>query len=167
MVIARHRNDLFTEADREFNRNLSWIDIDGRYRETKYFKEAILYLVFNMCELNPTNKVGNVIHEFLKTYFFKRQDYRRGVYKQIRYEILQILWKDHRAIGRKKQRKLTFLANELHGAGRVVEAHIVRTIVKPYIRDLNKKWPKMTALEKLKAVPSLHTPCCSTKLQAR
>ena len=62
-------------------------------------------------------------------------------------------------IERKKQRKLTFLANELHGAGRIVEAHIVRTIVKPYIRDLtNKKWWKMTALGKLKTVPPLLIP---------
>ena len=156
-MIYRHRNNLFTEADREFNRNLLWIDIDGRYRETEYFKEAILYLVFNMCELNPTNKVGNVIHEFLKTYLFKRQDCRRGVYKEIRHEILPVLWKNHRAIERKKQRKLTFLADELHGVGRIIEAHIIRTIVKPYIRDLNKKWSKMTALEKLKAVPPLVT----------
>ena len=50
----------------------------------------------------------------------------------------------------KKQRKLTFLANELHGDGRIVEAHIVRTIVKPYIWDLNLKWSKMTAMDKLK-----------------
>ena len=146
---------MFTEADRELNKNLLWIDIDGRYTETKYFKEAILYLVFNMCELNPTNKVGNVIHEFLKTYFFKRQDYRRGVYKQIGYENLPILWKDRRAIERKKQCKLTFLANDLHNVGRVVEVHIIRTIVKPYIPDLNLKWSKMMALEKLKAVPTL------------
>ena len=55
-------------------------------------------------------------------------------------------------IERKKQRKLTFLAND---AGRIVEAHIVRTIFKPYIRDLNKKWSKMTALKKLKTVPPL------------
>ena len=67
-----------------------------------------------------------------------------------RYKILPIIWKDHRAIGLKKQRKLTFLANKLHGAGRIVKAHIVRTIVKPYIRDLNKKWSEMTTLEKLK-----------------
>ena len=51
-----------------------------------------------------------------------------------------------------------FLVNELHGAGWVVEAHIVRTVVMPYIRDLNKKWYKMTALENFKAVPPLLTP---------
>lgn len=52
-----------------------------------------------------------------------------------------------------------FLANELDGAGRHVEAHIVRTIVKPYIRDMNLKWSKMTAVGKLRLVPPLLTKC--------
>ena len=80
------------------------------------------------------------------------------MYKQIRYEILPIPWKNHKAIERKKQRKLTFLANELGNVGRLVEAHVVRTIVKPHIRDMNRKWSRMTALRKLKAVPPLLTP---------
>ena len=105
-----------------------------------------------------------MIHDLLKSFFFGKPEHRRGVYKQLRYEILPVLWKDHRVIERKKQRKLTFLASELHGAGRVVEAHIVRAILKPCLRDLNKKWSKMTALEKLKAVPPLLTP--TTNLQA-
>ena len=92
----------FNEAFKEFSRNMLWIDATGRYRETKYFKEAISKLVFNMCELNPTNKVGNLMHEFLKTNFFEKQEYRQGVYKQIRYEILPIVWKNHRAIEREK-----------------------------------------------------------------
>ena len=154
-MICRHCADLFNEAAREFSRNMLWIEVTGRYRETKYFKEAILYLVFNIVEVNPTNKVGNMIHKFLKTFFFKKQEYRRGVYKEIRYNILPVLWENHRAIERKKQRKLTCLANDLHNVGRTVEAHIIRTIVKPYICDLNQKWSKMTALEKLKAVPPL------------
>ena len=125
------------------------------YRESKYFKEAILYLVFNIVELNPTDKVGSMVHELVKSFFFEKPEYRCGIYKQIRYEILPVLWKNHRMIERKKQRKLTFLADELRNVGRVVEAHTIRTIVKPYIRDLNLKWSKMTALEKLKAVPPL------------
>ena len=52
------------------------------------------------------------------------------------------------ALNGKNKKKLTFLANEVDNAGRTVEAHIVRTIVKPYIRDLNLKWSKMTALGK-------------------
>ena len=79
------------------------------------------------------------------------------MYKQIRYEILPILWKNHKAIERKKQRKLTFLANELGNVGRLVEAHVVRTIVKPYIHDMNRKWSGMTAIQKLKVVPPLLT----------
>ena len=155
-MICRHRADLFEDVYKEFN-NLLYIYIDGRYIETKYFKEAVLCLVFNICELNPTCKVGSMVHGFLKLSFFEKPEYRCGIYNQIRYGILPILWKNHRMIERKKQRKLTFLANELHNVGRLVEAHIIRAVVKPYIRDLNLKWSKMTALEKLKAVPPLLT----------
>ena len=101
--------------------------------------------------------LGNIIHEFLKTSFFGEPEYREGIYKDIRYKILPVLWKYHKAIWRKSQEKLTFLANELSNTGRHVEGHIVRTIVKPYIRDLNRKWSEMTALEKLKTVPPLLT----------
>ena len=157
MVIARHRAYLFQNVYREFNNNCLWIDLGRDYRESKYFKEAVLYLVFNLCELNPTNMLGNIIHEFLKTSFSEKPEYRKGIYKDIRYKILPALWKDHKAIGRKSQKKLTFLANELDNTGRLVEGHIVRTIVKPYIRDLNRKWTKMTAIDKLKTVPPLLT----------
>ena len=33
-----------------------------------------------------------------------------------------------------------------------MEAHVVRVIVKPYIRDLNLKWKNMSTLEKVKTV---------------
>ena len=99
-----------------------------------------------------------MVHQILKSFIFEKPEHRRGVYKQIRYKILPVLWHDHRAIERKKQRKLTFLANELDNTGRHVEGHIVRTIVKPYIRDLNRKWSKMAAVDKLKTVPPLLTP---------
>ena len=157
MVIARHRADLFKNVYKEFSNNCLWVGLGRDYRESKYFKEAVLYLIFNLCKLNSTNMLGNIIHEFLKTSFFKEPEHRRGIYKQIRYKILPVLWRDHRAIERKRQKKLTFLANELGNTGRHVEGHIIRTIVKPYIRDLNRKWSKMTALEKLKTVPPLLT----------
>ena len=137
MVLARHREDLLGKVRREFWGDCLWIQIDVHYREQKHFQEAILYLVFNIVELNPTNNVGSMIHDLLKSFFFEKPEHRRGVYKQIRYEILPILWKNHWAMERKKQRKLTFRANELHMDGRIVEAHVVGTIVKPYIRDLN------------------------------
>ena len=74
--------------------------------------------MFNIAELNPTDKVGSMIHQMLKLLFFEKKEYRKGIYKQIRYELLPVLWKNHRAIERKKQRKLTFLANELIRCGK-------------------------------------------------
>lgn len=68
-----------------------------------------------------------------------------------RYVLLPALWKDHIAIEQKKQRKLNFLSDELDKVGRYMEAHVVRIIVKPYIRDLNFKWGNMSALDKFKA----------------
>ena len=104
-MICKHRSDLFKNVYKEFYNNLLYIYIDGRYIETKYFKEAVQRLVFNICELNPTNKVGCMIHEFLKLPFFEKSEYRKGVYKQIRYQILPVLWKNHKEIERKKNRK--------------------------------------------------------------
>ena len=101
-----HRAGLMKEVLSEFHINTLWEDIDGRYRESKHFKKAVMGLVTNICELNPTNKVGNVIHEFLKIPVFGKPDYRQGVYKQIRYEILPVLWKNHRAVEREKQKKI-------------------------------------------------------------
>ena len=100
MVIERHRADLFEDIYREFRNNCLWIYIDGCYREQKHFKEAILYLIFNIVELNPTDKVGSMIHNLLKSFFFEKPEYRSGVYKLIRYEILPILWKNPRMIGK-------------------------------------------------------------------
>ena len=147
---------------REFFNNCLWYQVDGRYFEQKlkYFQESLLFYIFNLCELNPTNKVASIVHVILKSFLFGKPDQRCGVYKQIRYRLLPVLWRDHRAIERKKQKKLTFLANELTNTGWHVEGHIVRTIVKPYIRDLNRKWSKMTATDKLKMVPPLLT--CTT-----
>ena len=67
-----------------------------------------------------------------------------------------MLWKNHRGIERKKQKKLTFLANEFDKVARTVEAHVVHTIVKPYVRYMNLGWGKMSLVKKLKLlVPPL------------
>ena len=61
-----------------------------------------------------------------------------------------------RGIEQKKQKKLTFLANEFDKVGRTVEAHVVRTIVKPYVHYMNLGWGKMSVVKKLKLlVPPL------------
>ena len=73
----------FKNVYKEFSNNYLWVDLGRDYRESKYFKEAVLYFVFNLCELNSTNMLGNIIHGFLKTTFFEKPEQRRGVYKDI------------------------------------------------------------------------------------
>ena len=124
-------------------------------RVIKKFYQAILSHIFYVCGLASTENAANTIHQLLKLPIFILPTYRRNLCKKIRYKIIPVLWKDHQAIERKKQKKLLFLANELSKAGRHVEGHIIRTIVKPYICDLNRKWSKMTAVDKLKTVPFL------------
>ena len=152
MTTFRRTETLYEKVCREFRNNCLWYQVTGRYFEQKAFQEALLFYIFNLCELNPTDKVAHVVSGITKSFLFRKSDQRLGVYKPIRYTLLPVLWRNHRAIERKKQKKLTFLANELSNACRHVEGHAVRTIVKPYIRDLNRNWAKMTALDKLKAV---------------
>ena len=143
--------DLFEDVYREFLNNRLYIIFRGQYNESKYFKKAVQRLIYNICILNSTNDVGHIVHEFLKSRLFGKPEYKKGVYKEIKYKILPVLWKNRKAIERKKQKKLTFLSRELYNAGRYTEAHIVRTIVKPCIRDMNMKWSKMKAEQKLEA----------------
>ena len=157
MSVLVHNVKLYERVKREFHNNCLWYQIDGYYREQKGFQEELLFYIFNIAEINSTDKVASMVHQILKWYLFEEPEYRKGIYKDIRYKILPVLWKDHKAIERERQKKLTFLANELDNTGRHVEGHIVRTIVKPYIRDLNRQWSKMTAVDKLKMVPPLLT----------
>lgn len=62
-MYCKHNLDLFSEVKRELYNNLPLIYIGEQYRESKYFREACLKLVYNICELNPTNMVGHMIHE--------------------------------------------------------------------------------------------------------
>ena len=62
------------------------------------------------------------------------------------------LKKDHRKVVKHEQRMFSFLANEMDKAGREIEAHVVRTIVKPHIKEMGKEWEEMTAMQKFKAV---------------
>ena len=149
--------ELYDDVWEEF---FNCIEYMSRYRgifgagETRDFQMAIVNVIVNICKLNPSsNKAVSMIRQLFKSFYFMGPFNYYGIISVIQRKVLPLLWKDYRAIERKKQRKLTFLANELSNAGRHVQGHIVRTIVKPYIRDLNIKWSKMTALDKLYATP--------------
>ena len=90
-MALRHNVDLFEKVCREFRSNCLWVHIDGRYREQRDFQEAILFYIFNIVEIDPTNKVASMLHTILKWDFFEKPEHRRGIYKQLRYEILPVL----------------------------------------------------------------------------
>ena len=91
MSVLKHNKVLYQKVRREFFKNCLWYQIDGHYREQKYFQEAILFYIFNLCELNPTDKVASMIHQILKSFIFGDPERRRGVYKQIRYKIKNLV----------------------------------------------------------------------------
>ena len=70
-MLYNYCGDLFEKIRDEYVVDVSMIPYLKYYRETKGFKEAVLDFVFSICELNPTDKIGPIIHEFLKKFFFK------------------------------------------------------------------------------------------------
>ena len=100
MSVLRHNRVLYDKVRREFTNNCLCYQITGRYFEQKAFQGALLSYIFNICELNPTHKVASMVHVILRSFLFEKPDQRLGVYKPIRYIILPVLWKDHRAIER-------------------------------------------------------------------
>ena len=104
-----HNKVLYQKVRREFFNNCLWYQVDGRYFEQKYFQESLLFYIFNICELNPTNKVASMVHHILKSFILEKPEHRRGIYKQIRYKILPVLWYDRRAIEGRNNVSLHFL----------------------------------------------------------
>ena len=72
MTILKHNEVLLQRVRREFFNNCLWYQVDGRYFEQKGFQESLLFYIFNICELNPTNKVASMIHQILKSSIFKK-----------------------------------------------------------------------------------------------
>lgn len=144
-----HDPALYKKAKEEFKKDI--IQSGFRHRESYRYVCLILDLVKNIIYMNPTDVLGKSVQEFFNvSCFFRIKD--QYVYKLIRYKILPALKKNHKNIEKDKQKKLTFLANQLDKVGRKGEAHVVRIIVKPYIYELNSKWREMTAMEKFKTV---------------
>ena len=123
-----YNSNLLRQVLREQYNNCLWRYVGYKYRESNAFIKVCSEFIHNICINNPTNKVGPIIHQFLKM-TFNEPDFRNGVYKDIQYKILPVLWKNHKAIERKKQKKLNFLANKFDRNGRFVEAQVIRTIV--------------------------------------
>ena len=71
MSVLVHNIKLYKRVRREFWNNCLWYQIDGYYREQKGFQEALLFYIFNICEINPADKVASMVHHILKFFFSK------------------------------------------------------------------------------------------------
>ena len=117
------------------------------YRESKDFKDAV------KCYKTKSLKDIAFLKRFISRVFTdKSLRIRSDACKHLRYTLLPFLQKDRVRIERKKEKRLSFLAEILDKLGRLMEVHMVRVIVKPNIRNLNLKWKNMPALEKAKTV---------------
>ena len=72
MSVLKHNKVLYQKVRMEFFNNCLWYQIDGHYREQKYFQEALLFYIFNLCELNPTDKVRKYDPPNIKVVHFRK-----------------------------------------------------------------------------------------------
>ena len=63
-MLCNYRGDLFEKILDEYVVGVSMIPYFKYHRETNGFNEAVLDFVFSICELNPTDQIGPIIHEF-------------------------------------------------------------------------------------------------------
>ena len=148
MFAGKIKNRTVERLAFEFYMMLSrYHSIDGRYRETRGFRKLFKIAIYEILQNNED--AAPIIHQCLKDIFLEPFT-RVGIYKQIGYILLPALWKDHRAIERKKQNKLNFLIEVLDEAGRHTEDHVVRVIVKPYIL-MRTFFPNVAKLARLTA----------------
>ena len=124
----------------------------GVYVETKFFHQLFRLKVKNIIEANPHNE-GTTVGFFMKSkiFFGKTYQKRNPSYHFLKRILVPALKKDHRKVVKHEQKMLSFLANEMGKAGRLVEAHVVMTIVKPNLKEMRKDWEEMTAMQKFKA----------------
>ena len=121
----------------------------GVYVETKLFRQLVRLKVKNIIEANP-HIGGMTVGSFMKSRVFFGATYQKKnpSYIFLKKIVVPALKKDHRKVVKHEQRMLSFLANEMDKAGRHVEAHVVRTIVKPNLKEMRKDWEEMTAMQK-------------------
>ena len=140
---------LFKKMVLEFKKSFLEYLRRGVYVETKLFHLLVRIKVKNIIEANPHDEVTTV-ESFMKskTFFGTTYQKKNHSYVFLKKIVVPALKKDHGKAVKHEQKMLAFLANEMDKAGRGVEAHVVRTIVKPHVKEMRKEWEKMTPVQK-------------------
>ena len=145
---------LFKNMVEECKKSLIRYFTKGIYLETRFFHQLVKLKVKNIIEANPHDVFGTTVGFFMKSKIFFGRTFQKKnpSYIFLKKIVVPALKKDHRKVVKHEQRMFSFLANEMDKAGREIEAHVVRTIVKPHIKEMGKEWEEMTAMQKFKAV---------------
>ena len=133
----------------EFKKSfLEYIRI-GVYVETELFHQLVRIKVKNIIEANPHDE-GTTVESFMKskTFFGTTYQKKNPSYIFLKKIVVPALKKDHGKAVKHEQKMLAFLAYEMDKAGRHVEAHVVRIVVKPHLKEMKKDWEKMTPVQK-------------------
>ena len=140
---------------KEFKKSLFKYIRTGVYVETELFCQLVRLKVKNIIAANPHDE-GAMVEFFMKINAFFRTTYQKKnpSYIFLKKIVVPALKKDHTKVVKHEQRMLSFLANEMDKAGRNVEAHVVKTIVKPHLKEMKKDWEEMTAMQKYAAAES-------------
>ena len=151
LLIKMDDETLFKKMMLEYKKSFLKYLYTGVYVETKLFRQLVRIKVKNIIEANPHIE-GVIVGFFMKSKFFFEKTYQKKnpSYIFLKKIVVPALKKDHRKVVKHEQRMLSFLANEMDKAGRNVEAHVVRTIVKPHLKEMKKDWEEMTAMQKFK-----------------
>ena len=136
---------LFKKVALEFKKSFLKYIRTGVYVETELFHQLVRIKVKNIIEANPHDEV-TTLEFFMKSKAFFETTYQKKnpSYVFLKKIVVPALKKDHRKVVKHEQRMLSFLANEMDKAGRGVEAHVVRVIVKPHLKEMKKDWEEMT-----------------------
>ena len=132
---------LFKSMVEECKKSLIRYFKKGIYLETRFFHQLVRLKVKDIIEANPHDVVATTVGFFIKSKIFFRETFQKKnpSYIFLKKIVVPALKKDHRKVVKHEQRMLSFLANEMDKAGREIEAHVVRTIVKPHMKKMGKE----------------------------
>ena len=144
---------LFKNMVEECKKSLIRYFTKSIHLETRFFHQLVRLKVKNVIEANLHDELGTTVEFFMKSkiFFGKTFQKKNPSYIFLKRIVVPALKKDHRKVVKHEQRMLSFLANEMDKAGREIEAYVVRTIVKPHVKEMGKEWEGMTAMQKYKA----------------
>lgn len=132
---------------------LTGYDFNGEYRESKEFETLVMETIIERSTSRET-AIRVIKQDFLYVLFGDHISHG-GIYKFLQNTVLPSLQKDRVRIEKSKQEKMELLATIFDVGHRPVEAHVIRTIIKPYIVSMNIRWAHVSPTNIVKNIVKL------------